>query len=101
MSAPRITGAELLQMPMPEWGTLTDFLLNLLSTLWAQGESFSGKRPFGDSGWQFEVYEALVRAGHLPGTLDEDGFLEEFSANSMKAADELVERAIWALRGAK
>ncbi len=31
--------------------------------LWEQGESFSGKRPLGNSGWQSQIIESLIEAG--------------------------------------
>jgi hypothetical protein len=31
--------------------TIRDYLRILLETLWEEGEGFSGKRPFGNSGW--------------------------------------------------
>lgn len=54
--------------------TVRDYLKALLSNLWRKEESFSGKRPFGNSGWQHDVYAALVRAGAIKGALDEDGY---------------------------
>lgn len=57
-------------------GTLRDYLRTLLIKVWQEEQGFNGKRPFGNSGWQAEVYEALIRAGVLEGELDEDGFLE-------------------------
>lgn len=48
------------------------YLVLLLETLWQEDEGFSGKRPFGNSDWQDQVYEALVRGGLLAGTLDEE-----------------------------
>lgn len=58
-------------------GTLRDYLKKLLVTLWIEEESFSGKRPFGNSGWQTGVYCDLVKASVLDGVIDEDGYLEE------------------------
>lgn len=53
-----------------------EYLLKLLDTLLAEEEGFSGKRPFGNSGWLGEIELALVKSGHVKGTVDEDGFLE-------------------------
>lgn len=58
--------------------TVRDYLRILLSTLWKEGEGFSGKRPFGNSGWDFELCEPLVKGGFIPGTFDEDGELVTF-----------------------
>lgn len=56
--------------------TVRDYFRILLSTLWSEKERFSGKRPFGNSSWDFfELYEPLVKGGFIPGTLDEDGIL--------------------------
>lgn len=43
--------------------TLREYFGALLTTLWVEGEGFSGKRPFGDSGWQHDVSSALSSAG--------------------------------------
>ena len=32
--------------------TVKDYLKTLLHTLWDEEDGFSGKRPFGNSGWQ-------------------------------------------------
>lgn len=56
--------------------TIREFLVQLLETLWEEEEGFSGKRPFGNSGWQGDVERALVRAGAVPGRLDEYGDLD-------------------------
>lgn len=39
------------------------YLVRILATVWAKEESFSGKRPFGDSDWKYAVYHALIGAG--------------------------------------
>lgn len=58
--------------------TLKEYLKELLTELWVEEEGFSGKRPFGNSGWQFDVYGSLIKAGHVEGTLDEDGCIDRF-----------------------
>jgi hypothetical protein len=75
--------------------TVRGYLVELLRRLWVEGEGFSGKRPFGDSGWEYDLYEPLVKAGLVAGaTLDEDGFLFDLSRDVRTAADALVELAI-------
>lgn len=95
-----ITPQELLDFPLPtnDSGatTVRGYLVALLSVLWRDEEGFSGKRPFGNSSWQYEVYNPLVRAGIVPGRLDEDGYIEEFD---YRPADELIQKAIAALGG--
>lgn len=57
--------------------TVRDYLKTLLMTLWIEGEGFSGKRPFGNSGWDYELYAPLIAAGFITGSLDEEGFIQE------------------------
>jgi len=90
------THMDILKCPMPpndaDAATVGEYLSLLLSTLWLQGESFSGKRPFGNSGWHYDVYLALIRAGIVEGVLDEDGYIDEFEYEIQ--ADELILRSI-------
>lgn len=58
--------------------TIRDYLRELLETLWAEGAGFSGKRPFGNSGWEHDLYKPLVQHGFIEGQLDEEGYLLEF-----------------------
>ena len=46
--------------------TIGDYLVKLLVTLWIEGEGFSAKRPFGNSGWEDEIYIALAKAVVIP-----------------------------------
>jgi hypothetical protein len=97
-----LTGAEILATPMEgndaDASTIREYLVALLATLWDEGEGFSGKRPFGNSGWHWDLYEALVKAERMPGTFDENGYLED--VDTTKAA-ELIRRAIKALKTAE
>lgn len=52
--------------------TVRDYLKELLASVLIQGESFSGKRPFGNSGWEYDILDPLAAAGHIP---------EDFSAD--------------------
>ena len=56
--------------------TLRAYLGELLSCVWSQRESFSGKRPWGNSVWQRDVYKEMVLAKLLPGMVGADGYLE-------------------------
>lgn len=76
--------------------TVGAYLTALLREVWREEEGFSGKRPFGNSGWQWEVYLPLVKAGFVAGQLDEDGYLEDVDQD---AADELIHAAIDAMAG--
>jgi hypothetical protein len=78
--------------------TVRDYLIELLRKLWREEEGFSGKRPFGNSGWCYDVYGPMVRAGFVAGSFDEDGFIEDAD---ITAADALMDKAILALGGGK
>ena len=56
-----------------------EFFREMMQKLWDEQEGFSGKRPFGNSCWEFPVIRALVIAGAIPGTVtyDEDGYVED------------------------
>lgn len=71
--------------------TIRGYFHELLLTLWMEGEEFSGKRPFGNSGWEYDIYTPLIKAGVIEGTLDEDGYIQEFDN---KKADKLVLKLI-------
>lgn len=77
-----------LNLPMQEndagASTVGDYLRSLLKTLWTEGESFSGKRPFGNSGWEDELYTALVGGGFVGGTV-EDGYAEDVDYEAANA----------------
>jgi len=57
--------------------TIRDYLHELLRTLWSQGESFSGKRPFGNSGWEYNLYAPLIKHKFIAGKLDKDGYIQD------------------------
>ena len=80
--------------------TVRGYLVSLLAAVWEEGEGFSGKRPFGTSGWAADLYQPLVGAGFVPGALDEDGYLDDFPSTSRLQANELIAAAIKSLGGA-
>ena len=67
-------------------------LQELLLKLWQEGEGFSGKRPFGNSGWEYDLLYPLVAMGEIPGKLDDDGCLESING---EAGYEMVESLIY------
>ena len=69
--------------------TVKEYLKRLLYALWEEEDGFSGKRPFGNSGWQFDVIFALIEEGYIPGTIeyDENGYVSEVNYNSKEAED--------------
>lgn len=56
--------------------TVRGYLRTLLQTLWDEQEGFSGKRPFGNSGWEYSLYAPLIKEGFIKGSIDEDGYVE-------------------------
>lgn len=70
--------------------TIREYLVALLTELWSKGEGFSGKRPFGNGGWEYGIYEVLIREGAVEGSLDEDGCVDELSDGSRQKADSIV-----------
>lgn len=88
---------DILDLPMgendAEAPTIRAYFRSLLSTLWTEEQGFSGKRPFGNSGWQHDVYLALAKGGGFPAeSVDEDG--EIAAGFDYAEADRLIQQAI-------
>jgi hypothetical protein len=66
-------------------GTIGQYFAALLNTLFTETEGFSGKRPFGNSGWEHDVDKALVKADAIWGEFDEDGYLEDYDGPAASA----------------
>ena len=96
--ANRMSPLEILDLPMSENDaeakTVRDYLKALLTTLWEEGEGFSGKRPFGNSGWENELFSALVKGKAVKGAFDEDDLYDV----DEKAARKAIQAAIEALQ---
>ena len=73
---------KILELPVMVYGTpdetlpLKDFLYGLNELLLEDPDSFSGKRPYGNSGWKFEIYKTFIKAGLVPGKIDSAGYLK-------------------------
>lgn len=67
--------------------TIGKYITALFVSFWKDPESFSGKRPMGNSGWQYDVYTKLIKAGLVKGKLDDDGYIEEVD---IAQADKLI-----------
>lgn len=80
----------MLDLPMEENDadakTLREYFHKLLETLMVEEEGFSGKRPFGNSGWGCEIVTTLVKHGAISGQLDDEGFLEDYDEQDYKKA---------------
>lgn len=70
--------------------TVREYLKKILLAVWDDGESFSGKRPFGNSGWEYDIYSALIKSGHIQGELDEDGYVISIKDNEYKFVRDLI-----------
>lgn len=83
-------GAKILALPMDpndaEAETVGTYLIALLRRVWDEGESFSGKRPFGNSGWDYDLAKPLISAGVIRGELDTDGYVEKCDDDQLRAA---------------
>lgn len=96
------TGNDILNVPMdPDANdagasSVGGYLRSLLNELWRTEEGFSGKRPFGNSGWKYELYEALALAEVIYGFIDPD--TGEVSDPDCRAGDKAILIAIEALR---
>lgn len=79
--------------------TIRDYMKELLSTLFREGESFSGKRPFGNSGWEYDIIEPLVRAGVVRGSFyeAEEGEVPELDEYDRASFERVVTEMIQAL----
>lgn len=72
-----------------------DYLCELLSKVWMEEQMFSGKRPFGNSDWQWELFGPLGRAGFIEGTIRGEVF--EMTREQRDAATAYVARMILAM----
>lgn len=59
--------------------SIREFFHDMMQHLWSEMDGFSGKRPFGNGGWEYPVIRALVAAGAISGEViyDEDGYIED------------------------
>jgi len=68
-------GKKILKLPMGEHAdagpTVGDYLRITLKALIQEGEGFSGKRPLGNSDWDYQLAIALINGGAIPGSMNE------------------------------
>lgn len=77
--------------------TVRGYLIALLRQVWRETDQFSGKKPFGSTGWSSDLYLALIDAGVIVAAMDEDGYLDAVTPDQIEIADRLVDAAICAL----
>jgi hypothetical protein len=71
--------------------TIGQYFKLLAIEVWREGEGFSGKRPFGNSCWESDVYRALAKSGVIESTTDQWGDIE-ISREEEGRADELIDK---------
>lgn len=76
--------------------TIRDYLHAILIGVWTEGEGFSGKRPFGNSGWEYDLYEPLIKAGFVKGKIDPQGCVDSVDkAQANEIVSDLIHFAIY------
>ena len=96
----QFTPQEVLDLPMPEGhesgaATIRQFFVAVADRVWNYGEEFSGKHPFGNANWHWDLYRVLVQAGVVEGF--RDGLGGELLPSDIFVADRIVRDAIRAL----
>jgi hypothetical protein len=93
-----IDGNEILNLPMLKNDagatTIRAYLAALLTLVWQENEGFNGKRPFGNSGWDRELYAALINAKKIEGDIDEYGRPDHYDS---REGDQFIYAAIDAI----
>lgn len=90
-------GRLILDLPMREGNeayaaTIRDYLISLLRV------AMDIKSPWGNSGWEYDLYKALADGGFVAAERDENGYIEWRNFDKI-AATGLIETAIGALGG--
>jgi len=71
--------------------SIKEYLKTLLETLWEEKECFDGKRPFGNSSWDYDIIRCLIKNNVIEGTLDEDGNVDIYDSED---SDKIIMRVI-------
>ncbi len=72
--------------------TIGELLGNLAAGTWSNS-NWNGKRPFGNSGWHWDVYAALIKAGLISGRIEidaEGSYVETLNDDERAKADALI-----------
>lgn len=67
--------------------SIRHYLIELAKRCWVEVDRFGGKRPFGNSGWKWDVYYALAEGGFVTGTKDDAGNWDDVDH---EAADKII-----------
>jgi hypothetical protein len=87
MSLHQIKNIEFYSRELGGQVTIGKFLIELLTKLWSKKDQFSGKRPFGNSFWEYDLYIALIDNNIVKGRIDEWDDVESFDQSS---ADKII-----------
>lgn len=71
--------------------TLKKYFIAMIEVFWNDPEDFNGKRPFGYSCWQDDLYQALIKNKFVEGKIDEEGCIDELD---FKEADKVIAEAL-------
>lgn len=74
--------------------TLKKYFILLVELFWSDPEDFNGKRPFGNSGWQDDLYQALIKNKFVEGEVKEedgDSYIDNLDFNE---ADRVIAEAL-------
>jgi hypothetical protein len=74
--------------------TINQYLCELLITLLVKRESFNGKHPFGDSGWENYLLESMAKGGFIEATFDSEGYLDKISKEEEEKTFELIKDVV-------
>lgn len=92
-----MTREEILELPVMRWDlgdtlSMKQYFERLFIKLWEEPDSFSGHRPWGNSGWKWDIFVTLIKHKVIEGELDEDGCVKEVNekAASKFIADEIL-----------
>ena len=71
--------------------TIRNYLKELLIGLWDRKDGFSGKRPFGDSGWDYAIGDCLAKNNIIESSIEgEDYFVYSMNDVDKLMIDELI-----------
>lgn len=91
-----MTRDEILELPVMRWDlcdtlSMREYFERLIIKLWDDPIGFNAYRPYGNSGWKWDVYVTLIKHKVIEGELDEDGCVKEVNE---KAASKFVAEEI-------
>ena len=69
--------------------TIQQWLRELLCRVWIERDDFSGKRAFGNSGWEYDIYRTFIREDVIIGSEDKYGDVV-ISASERNLADNII-----------